>query len=173
MKRHIDRVHKPFKCQLCKKCFSAESELESHTPTCTGPETEFQCPECGNTFASKANLKRHMEIHSGAEPKQCPQCNKTFRNEKLLQKHEVVHSDERAFACPRCDKAFRRAEDLVKHTRTHTGEAPYKCRLLPSNGFFNMDVRLHAEGGLELCLYKFVVIFTKHKIFKVFCLQEI
>ena len=129
MKRHIRHVHKDFTCNLCQKLFMDESELVSHASACPGSEKLLMCPECGNIFSSKANLKRHLEIHNGAEPKQCQQCQKIFRNEKLLKRHQVTHSDERAFQCTTCDKAFRRAEDLVKHTRTHTGEAPYKCRL--------------------------------------------
>ncbi|XP_078518966.1 uncharacterized protein LOC144784166 isoform X3 [Lissotriton helveticus] len=71
--------------------------------TSSHPEEEsFDCFECGVNFNSKANLKRHLNVHSGVMP----------------------------FTCETCGRSFNRKSNLLSHQRTHQGKMPVPCSQL-------------------------------------------
>lgn len=88
---------------------------------------KFKCSFCGKTSACRADLKKHIRVHTGVRPHKCKICNASFIQITALRGHETIHSGQKPFACDVCDKTFAIKDRLRLHMRVHTGEKPYKC----------------------------------------------
>uniref|UniRef100_A0A8C5D7J6 C2H2-type domain-containing protein n=1 Tax=Gouania willdenowi TaxID=441366 RepID=A0A8C5D7J6_GOUWI len=80
---HIER--KPFKCDICRKCFSRKDYLQLHMRIHTG-EQPFKCDVCSKCFNFKVSCMRHMKIHTGEKPFKCDVCRKCFTCKNYLNK---------------------------------------------------------------------------------------
>lgn len=94
LKRHMvvhqkDRP-RPFRCDLCGKCYSYAQVLEVHRRTHTG-ERPYHCKFCGRRFNQKGHLKEHERIHTGEKPFACPICGKRFIQSSQVRKHINYH----------------------------------------------------------------------------------
>ncbi|KAJ7168592.1 hypothetical protein C8R46DRAFT_237439 [Mycena filopes] len=49
---------------------------------------KFVCPECGNDFTAKHNLKNHMNSHNGVKPFICEDCGQSFGTAHVLKRHQ-------------------------------------------------------------------------------------
>ena len=53
-----------YDCNFCKKSFSSQATLNTHTNTHEVAEAKEQCKECKKMFSTRGSLKRHTEtIH--------------------------------------------------------------------------------------------------------------
>ncbi|XP_031632762.1 zinc finger protein 33B-like [Contarinia nasturtii] len=94
-----------FHCHGCLKGFDAEDEKKEHDKDCK--IKRYECHICEESFGSmKANLTRHMTVHSGAKPFECKECFKTFTRKGSLRQHMKCHAGSRALHCSRCRRAF-------------------------------------------------------------------
>lgn len=94
LKRHTvvhqkDRP-RPYRCDLCGKCYSYAQVLEVHRRTHTG-ERPYHCKYCGRRFNQKGHLKEHERIHTGEKPFSCPICGKRFIQSSQVRKHVSYH----------------------------------------------------------------------------------
>ena len=55
---HPDK--KPFKCDICEKCFNEKSHLVNHIRIHTG-EKPFECNVCKMRFRHRGNLNQHIK----------------------------------------------------------------------------------------------------------------
>ena len=55
---------KPFRCEICQKSFSRESDLKVHAIV-HQDEKPFKCDQCSKSFTRFSTLKEHIRIHTG------------------------------------------------------------------------------------------------------------
>ncbi|XP_051823944.1 zinc finger protein 263 isoform X1 [Antechinus flavipes] len=145
---------KLYKCLVCEKNFSNNSNLIRHQRThtterlCMGlecgeifsgnphfippqrvhlGEEAHKCLECGKSFSQNTHLTRHQRTHTGEKPYQCNVCGKSFSCNSNLHRHQRTHTGEKPYKCPECGEIFSHSSNLIRHQRIHTGERPYKC----------------------------------------------
>lgn len=58
----VTNVIKYFNCPLCVYSTSRKADMKKHVQTHTG-EKSFSCSYCNKQFIQKNNLKRHLLIH--------------------------------------------------------------------------------------------------------------
>ena len=92
--------------------------LQYHSPRRGG---SFQCSICGQNYASKRNLTRHMDAHAGKYPHVCTVCGKGTTNPTYLKEHMTLHTGMNYFKCDSCGKTFRIKRTLQKHQATMHG----------------------------------------------------
>uniref|UniRef100_A0A8C5DJQ7 Gastrula zinc finger protein XlCGF48.2-like n=1 Tax=Gouania willdenowi TaxID=441366 RepID=A0A8C5DJQ7_GOUWI len=161
---------KPFRCDVCSKCFSQKSFLVLHMMAHTGEkpltcdvcgkcfhrkgalqlhirvhkrEKHFKCEVCSKFFSRHTNLKSHMTVHTGEKPYRCEVCSKCFGRRNYLKSHMTVHTGEKPFRCDVCNKCLTRKYDLKIHMASHTGEKRIKCDLCSKCFIRNCDLKRH------------------------------
>ena len=116
---------RPYKCDVCNRCFVIPSELKMHAREHT--EEPYKCETCGKVFKSRRSIFKHRSVHTGERPFSCEVCGKTFRTNEVFKVHKRIHQGEKPFMCKFCGKSFTQSSHMHRHERTHTGEKPYQC----------------------------------------------
>ncbi|XP_076849520.1 zinc finger E-box-binding homeobox 2a isoform X2 [Brachyhypopomus gauderio] len=100
-------------CPYCDRGYKRLTSLKEHIKyRHEKNEESFPCPLCGDAFAYRTQLERHMATHK--PPRDQPQ----MLNEG---------AGNRKFKCTECGKAFKYKHHLKEHLRIHSGEKPYEC----------------------------------------------
>lgn len=77
-------------------------------------------PLCGKTYPTRLSLKRHIDVtHLKKKQISCSQCSKLFASQANLREHLNLHTGKRPFQCQICKRHFRQASQLSLHKREH------------------------------------------------------
>ena len=131
------KVRLPFQ----KQKFGSSSSLK---------KDPLMCYECGTTFSCRANVRRHMRIHSGYRPFKCQFCPWTFNRKEVLQGHikkkhsdkpkaqgenvkikfKVISGGHRGHQCQKCGGVYKTPYALKAHMKQHISSSttnPIQC----------------------------------------------
>lgn len=163
----VSELQTVFQCPVCKQEFENGADLKEHKklhkeleneiclkeePTASNTGTiaakTFACEICGNMFAQKAYLERHLRVHTGEKPYACTQCDRRYSDMTSLRRHRTIHTGEKPYLCDLCGKSFRDKSYLNLHKRMHIGDRPYACDLCGKRfvrkNFLNAHLKIHA-----------------------------
>jgi KRAB domain-containing zinc finger protein len=117
--------------QSCKQTFQNVDELQKQAKEANTSVIQLQCNECGNCFASKANLANHVKVHWDWQPFKCktPGCSYSAkRSQDLLAHQNKVHTVN-CFTCCHCGKMFKNRVCVYAHEKRHETDTPgvLKC----------------------------------------------
>ncbi|XP_055531871.1 zinc finger protein 14-like [Wyeomyia smithii] len=116
---------KPFKCEICSKCFYTNNKLRSHIKSAHTNEREYHCQICEKSFVLRKTLKAHMMSHESEKSHVCSYCPKSFLFRWARAKHERTHTGEKPFKCTLdgCGKTFASSSNLRQHQKTGAHQA--------------------------------------------------
>eukprot|EP00063_Salmo_salar_P037362 XP_014012197.1 PREDICTED: zinc finger protein 135-like isoform X1 [Salmo salar] len=112
-------------CRDCGETFALKADLQRHVTLFSKIPSE--CSSCQKRYNSTCKLKAHVRLCHGGKPYICPVCGKTFKYKRDLPRHMRTHTGENPFVCGDCGKSFNRTDFLNRHKLTHTGEKPFTC----------------------------------------------
>ena len=147
-----------FCCEQCDKVFTLKANLDKHMKVHSG-EKLYQCDICQKKFSQKCNLDKHKNIHTGERPFKCEYCDKSFIQNCNLKKHVMTHLGEKPFKCEYCPRAFIQKGNLQKHVLLHFGNKPFHCGVC-ANGFtqkINLQKHMEKCGNTEDNSYRHAV----------------
>uniref|UniRef100_A0A4W5MQE0 Uncharacterized protein n=1 Tax=Hucho hucho TaxID=62062 RepID=A0A4W5MQE0_9TELE len=116
---------KTHNCSDCGEMFALKADLQRHVTLYKKRLRE--CSFCRIRYHSTCKLKAHVRLCHSGKPCTCPVCGKTFTLKGDLSKHMRIHTGEKQFKCGDCGKSFHRKQHLTVHMVTHTGEKPFSC----------------------------------------------
>ena len=144
----LDTYH----CSICNSYFCNQNALQLHNDTnhnklignwnesnetfevkngdCTKKLKcrDYKCDSCGNIFARKENLKKHIHIvHEGHKDYKCEFCSDSFTEASSLKRHIQRIHDGLDFKCEHCGRSFSRADSLRSHVKRVHEKSPGQC----------------------------------------------
>lgn len=102
-------------------------------------ERPFKCHICQKAFKQSSDLKKHINLHTGANQFKCEECNMEFRRADALRKHKLGHKVGN-MPCGHCGKNFLHIGALRAHRAMHNGKAE-NVRVYVFNNFVSHVVR--------------------------------
>ncbi|KAK4167595.1 putative zinc finger protein 467 protein [Cladorrhinum sp. PSN259] len=124
-----------FRCPYpdCGKDYLEEKHLAQHIKGSHTHEKDHVCPECGKAFMTGTRLRRHGEVHKGAEKYRCRgyDCSLSFRKHQTLQRHiREAHLGLKPFVCTTdgcTSEGFDSAGALRRHVQRDHGTIRFWC----------------------------------------------
>ncbi|PAV71105.1 hypothetical protein WR25_11294 [Diploscapter pachys] len=121
-------------------------------PNVVVEKNKYACVQCTKSFKRPAELKRHMNTHSG-EKYQCKKCGKRYTSESNLLRHmKSTHSSKKKTECSICGMHFTRESNLVRHVKkihALNKDSKHLCKDCPS-AFDSFTLRSSLKLHLDI-----------------------
>ncbi|KAF4112655.1 hypothetical protein G5714_007450 [Onychostoma macrolepis] len=112
-------------CPYCQRTYRRDASLQEHMKFCQDRDGgDSACPLCGYSTPYRAQMERHLTLHSqnsmsepGLENRKfkCNQCGKAFKYKHHLKEHLRIHSGEKPYECSNCKKRFSHSGSYSSH----------------------------------------------------------
>jgi KRAB domain-containing zinc finger protein len=120
--------------------------------------TLVECGICGKVFSNKANLKRHVQSHTGnvqtAKLYKCDfeGCEYSCQYQSDMTRHGAKHLSSKSLVCNFCDFSCKRPNELKRHFKqSHTDTFDFQCASCDyksNNGdHYKRHLNIHARGS--------------------------
>ena len=160
-------------CHVCGEAFTKSEQYIKHIKSHTHP---YKCNDCGRMFKRRINMQGHKCDPTEDQPAECYICKREFRNVKLLKRHMNIHTGAQ-YQCEICQKKFHRAElvdnhmcrkpdgtlvrkkeDTKKIKQKALDEAPHMCHICGkayiSGSNLNKHMTTHGKKDIECPICK-------------------
>ena len=108
------------------------------------------CPECGENFQTKRQMKDHVIVVHEGKGFECPFCNKILNSSVSRNGHiRTIHGGKKPepMKCPQCDKVYSSINSLNIHVRAvHDKKRPYACHLCDLSFGQSGNLKTHLKG---------------------------
>ncbi|XP_029451736.1 gastrula zinc finger protein XlCGF26.1-like isoform X3 [Rhinatrema bivittatum] len=142
-KTNLKAYRQLLKCSHCEKCFTCRAELEKHIRIHTGKRS-FQCTECKKCFTCKSQLKIHQIIHTEEKPFACIEWENCLANRYELKSYEIIHPGERLFTCTESEKESSKKTNIT-HRKFHQSRKSLKCAHCDKNFTYQAELERHVR----------------------------
>ncbi|GFO33749.1 Zinc finger protein 184-like [Plakobranchus ocellatus] len=106
-----------FVCDRCGHACHNITSLHKHQKTCYNTQ-EHLCDICGQMFNIRTSMVAHRKVmHFGQRNWVCKVCSKAFDYRANLQRHMRLHTNSYPYPCTECDQRFRHSNTLLDHLK--------------------------------------------------------
>ena len=146
---HKARTHKRPKnaqCEICSKEFWTHMN-NIHAPN---NKARYSCDVCEKGFTVQWLLKTHFQkVHDNVRMHQCDICDKILSSVTKLERHmNIVHSmSDQTYSCETCKKDVKE-KDLLKYhfASSHNNLKTFQCQLCSIKFMNKIDLQIHDKS---------------------------
>ena len=122
IRRKYSELEKNEMCDDCGMSFVSKSDLKRHQITRHTKDFPFKCENCGMGFLNCKKSNYEIHVAKCGKLYTCDECGKVFNKKSNFQVHMKRHSQIKDFSCMICGKAFYAKRALVDHTEKNHPE---------------------------------------------------
>ncbi|XP_077288397.1 uncharacterized protein LOC143912842 [Arctopsyche grandis] len=127
---HVNITHgNPLSCKICNKVYHSVSNLNRHIGSCHNGNIQHSCNECGKTLQSATGLRMHMLKHKVGQYLMCATCGKKFTQQANLKIHMESHVNSNPYLCEFCPRTFTNKSKLESHLVAHSNDRQFLCQI--------------------------------------------
>ncbi|CAG0885426.1 unnamed protein product [Cyprideis torosa] len=146
--RRIHTLEKPYICPQphCGQAYAAKDSLARHI-RCIHGERNHMCSECGYVTAYSWQFQRHMDRHKDIRKYKCPICARGFDQKFRVSQHLKVHKGITSFNCDECPASFNMKKALQDHQSVVHFKQPHTISLAKLYMGDRVMTRLNERNG--------------------------
>ena len=137
--------HRKYKCRECKETFTTKSNITKHMQICQ-TYVKYACDQCDYQATQQSILTRHIQsIHDGVKYT-CDQCDYKATRKFHLKEHVQAKHEGVRYACDHCDYEASRQNTLTSHIQSRHQGVKYACDQCDYQGTNRKNLTRHTNS---------------------------